>query len=134
MVVGMAISNLVEPTDKAMKFDLEEFETEEAEWYLGLTRIDDKMGSIKDLRDLAAEKGKLREPRQSVKSKVGKINRPSPTIQRERLKIVAIEEVSDDDIDMKEDEFIPYAKPDSDASDSEEDPTLVQRGKPTAPV
>src|SRR5689334_13928054 len=98
MVAGMAISNLVEPTDKAMKFDLEGFETEEAEWYLGLTRIDDKIGSIKDLRGLAPEKGKIREPR--VKPKVEKINRPSPTIQRQRSKIVAIEEVSDDDLDM----------------------------------
>lgn len=136
MVVGMAISNLVEPTGKAMKFDLEEFETEEVDWYLGLTSVIDKIGSVQDLGSLTLENRKLRGPGKPLKPQVEQIKRTPPraAIRKESSKIVAIEEVSDDDIDMSEDEFIPYAKPDSDASDSEDDPTLVQRNKPTAPV
>lgn len=131
MIVGMAISDLVEPAGKAMKFDLEGFDTEEAEWYLSLTKVDDKMSSIQDLQRLEPGKEKISKPAKTYKPKVAWA--PSP-IQRESSKIVAIEEIIDDDVEDEEDEFMPYAKPDSDASDSEDDPTLVQRGKPTAPV
>ena len=31
-------------------------------------------------------------------------------------------------------DLVPYQKPDSDASDEDEDPTLVQRNRPNAPV
>lgn len=127
----MAISDLVEPAGKAMKFDLEGFDTEEAEWYLSLTKVDDKMSSIQDLQRLEPGKEKISKPAKTCKPKVAWA--PSP-IQRESSKIVAIEEIIDDDVEDEEDEFMPYAKPDSDASDSEDDPTLVQRGKPTAPV
>lgn len=114
-----------------MKFDLEGFDTEEAEWYLGLTIVDDKMSSIQDLRKLDSGKEKISKLAKTSKPKVAWA--PSP-IQREGSKIVAIEEITDDDIEDEEDEFMPYAKPDSDASDSEDDPTLVQRGKSSAPV
>lgn len=134
MIVGMAISELVEPAGNAMKFDLEGFDTEEIEWYLGLTRVDDKMSSIQDLQKLEPGKqgtSKIK-PLKTLKPKVAWA--PSSAIQRESSKIVAIEEITDDDSEDEEEEFMPYAKPDSDASDSEDDPTLVQRGKPTAPV
>lgn len=117
-----------------MKFDLEGFDTEEIEWYLGLTRVDDKMSSIQDLQKLEPGKqgtSKIK-PLKTLKPKVAWA--PSSAIQRESSKIVAIEEITDDDSEDEEEEFMPYAKPDSDASDSEDDPTLVQRGKPTAPV
>ncbi|KAI7976913.1 hypothetical protein EIK77_010144 [Talaromyces pinophilus] len=131
MIVGMAISDLVEPAGKAMKFDLEGFDTEEAEWYLGLTRVDDKMSSIQALQELEPGKEKISK---SAKTSKPKVAWAPASIQRESSKIVAIEEIMDDDVEDEEDEFMPYAKPDSDASDSEDDPTLVQRGKPTAPV
>lgn len=116
-----------------MKFDLEGFDAEEVEWYLGLTSIDDKMSSVQDLQELGPGKQKTSKSMKTPKPKVAWA--PSPG-QRESSKIVAIEEISDDDDDAEdeEEEFLPYAKPDSDASDSEDDPTLVQRGKPTAPV
>lgn len=114
-----------------MKFDLEGFDSEEVEWYLGLARVDDKISSIQDLLELEPGKENISKPAKTSKPKVAWA--PSP-IQRESSKIVAIEEIMDDDVEDEEDEFMPYAKPDSDASDSEDDPTLVQRGKPTAPV
>jgi telomere length regulation protein len=131
MIVGMGISDLVEPAGKAMKFDLEGFDGEETEWYLALTRVDDKIGSIQDLQKFDSEKEKISKPAKTSKPKVAWA--PS-SIQRESSKIVAIEEIIDDDDEDEEEEFMPYDKPDSDASDSEDDPTLVQRGKPTAPV
>ncbi|EED13225.1 conserved hypothetical protein [Talaromyces stipitatus ATCC 10500] len=138
MIVGMAVSELVEPAGKAMKFDLEGFDDEEAEWYLGLTRVEDKMSSIHDLQKLEPENQRPSKPVETLRPKVVPVKHPpSSAIQRERSKIVAIEEISDEDDEddeEEEDEFMPYAKPDSDASDSEEDTTLVQRGKPSAPV
>ncbi|QGA14327.1 hypothetical protein EYB26_001980 [Talaromyces marneffei] len=132
MIVGMAISELVEPAGQAMKFDLDGFDAEEAEWYLSLTRVDDKMSSIQDLQKLEAVKEKIWKRVKTTKPNDTWV--PSPRIQRESSKIVAIEEIMDEDVEDEDEEFMPYAKPDSDASDSEDDPTLVQRGKPTAPV
>lgn len=135
MVVGVAISNLVEPPGKGLKFEFEGLENEEAEWYLRLPRLDDRLGSIRDLHGPDIEAGKVGETLETARPKTVRLNRtPASTGQRERSKIVAIEEISDDDLSMEDEDFIPYAKPDSDASDSEDDPTLVQRGKPTAPV
>lgn len=114
-----------------MKFDLEGFDTDEAEWYLGLSKVNDKMSSIQDLQKLEPGKQQISKPLEASRPKGPRVKRP---IQSENSKIVAIEEIIDDDDENEEDEFMPYAKPDSDASDSEEDPTLVQRGKPTAPV
>lgn len=135
MVVGMAISSLVEPPGKALKFELEGPEKEEAEWYLGLTGVDDRLGSIEDLQSLNMESGKASEALETVRPKSTRLSHPrASAVQKERSKVVAIEEISDEDLSMEDEDFIPYAKPDSDASDSEEDPTLVQRSKPTAPV
>lgn len=132
MIVGMAISELVEPAGKTMKFDLEGFDSRDVEWYLGLTRVDDKMSSIQDLYRLDVGREEISNLKKTSKAKVALT--PS-SVQRESSKIVSIEEiVNDDDAEEEEEEFMPYSKPDSDASDSEDDPTLVQRGKPTAPV
>ncbi|KAK5268769.1 telomere binding protein, partial [Exophiala xenobiotica] len=50
---------------------------------------------------------------------------------------MAIEELSaseDSSNDEDDPELRPYARPDSDPSDSEDDPTLINRNKPSAPV
>lgn len=132
MVVGMAISELIEPPGKGLKFDLEALETEEAQWYFSLIRIHDKLGSISDLK---LENKKAENPKQTTVNHPRKF-RPKPAAPTgTTTRIVAIEEIEEDKADDDEDdEFIPYEKPDSDASDAEEDPTLIQRGKPTAPV
>jgi telomere length regulation protein len=118
-----------------MKFDLEEVETDEAQWYLSLTTVEDKVRSLDVLRD-----PKQSETKKAVKKSKSQVPYYSRTSQRPPAagptsKVIAIEEISDDeDVHMEEDDLLPYEKPDSDASDSEEDPTLIQRGKPTAPV
>ncbi|KAK6366328.1 telomere binding protein [Exophiala oligosperma] len=48
-------------------------------------------------------------------------------------KITAIEELSTDD-EGDDPELRPYPRPNNDLSDSDDDPTLVNRNKPTAPV
>jgi telomere length regulation protein len=135
MLIGTAISQLIEEPGKAMRFDLEEMESTEAEWYLSLTRTEDSIGSLEPI--------KLRENVTAVSGQ--KLNKGSTFTSSSRpfkkagqtatSKIVAIEEISDSDEEEDEDEdLIPYEKPDEDPSDSDDDPTLVQRNKPTAPV
>jgi telomere length regulation protein len=129
----MAISRLTEPSGDAMKFDLAEIESDKAQWYLNLTQVQDNIGSLESLRN--QEAGKARQPPiQLVKKTMSKV----PLQERAEAsshtsKIVSIEEISDGTGDNDE-ELIPYEKPDTDASDSEDDPTLIQRSKPTVPV
>jgi telomere length regulation protein len=127
MVVGEALSGLVEKPEKQMRFKIEELETTEAQWYKSLTSVRDTIGSINGLRSeaLAQISKKKAKPRSE---KVG----PMPVMPQGNTKIVAIQELDDDE--SEEDGLVPYAKPDSDVEDSDEDPTLVQRNKPTAPV
>ncbi|KAJ5773876.1 hypothetical protein N7457_008772 [Penicillium paradoxum] len=133
MIVGTGISELIEEPGKALKFDLEEMQSEEALWYLSLTKFQDEVGSPETLQAL---KEKLPTKSQPVRSKPAQ--KPKVQFSRQQTsKIVAIEEIEDSDEDEDEDEdddLIPYEKPDDDAEDSDDDPTLIQRNKPTAPV
>lgn len=127
MIVGTGISALIEEPDKALKFDLEEMKSDEAYWYLGLTKLKDEVGSpdsISTLQEAQSVRTEPTGPKFSTKSK------PS---RQGTSKIVAIEEIKDSD-EEEDDDLIPYEKPDDDTYDSDEDPTLIQRNKPTAPV
>ena len=126
MIVGTAISQLIEEPGKGMKFDLEEMESEEALWYLKLINTKDTLGSLDSIRTPAPKKHK---PAKNLL--------PDPTSQPRKpqsSKIVAIEEIEPEDEEEEDDDLIPYEKPDEDPSDDDDDPTLVQRNKPTAPV
>lgn len=133
MVVAMEISALVDGPEKAMKFDIEEMDSEEAKWYRSLTGIEDSVGAIQDLSDWketsAPQEAKKDIQGFSTKRRAGNASHAHVHTS----KIVAIEEVSTEDEEDEED-LMSYEKPDSDASDSEDDPTLIQRSKPTAPV
>ncbi|KAJ5513647.1 hypothetical protein N7463_003199 [Penicillium fimorum] len=131
MIVGTGISELIEQSDKVLKFDLEEMRSEEALWYLNLTKVEDKVGSpesIKELQQSLPAKPELVCPKPTQKPK-------AQFSRHHTSKIVAIEEVDDSDEDEDDDDdLIPYEKPDDDAYDSDDDPTLIQRNKPIAPV
>ncbi|CAG8178648.1 unnamed protein product [Penicillium nalgiovense] len=132
MIVGTGISELIEEPDKVLKFDLEDMRSEEALWYLELTRVQDEVGSpefIKSLQEALPAKPELVRSKPAQKPK-------TQSSRHHTSKIVAIEEVDDGDEDEDEDddELIPYERPDDDAYDSDDDPTLIQRNKPTAPV
>ena len=125
MIVGVAVSDLVDQSDKKMTFSSEEIDNDEGRWLRSLTKVMDSIGSISDLMattiDSPAPKKRIQRPRSPVQqSKLASVS-----------KIMSIEEIDD----TSDDEALPmYEKPDSDDEDSEDDPTLVQRDKPTAPV
>jgi telomere length regulation protein len=133
MVVAIAVSRLVDPADKVMNFDSEEMESEQTQKMLGLVKVCDRIATIEDLRDMrnAEDVRVIREPSEEARQ-----HRKAPTRTKEQptqsSKIIAIEEV--DDEEDEEEDLIPYAKPDEDPSDSDEDPTLINRSKPSAPV
>ncbi len=128
MVVGEALSGLVEKPEKQMRFKVEELETTEAQWYKSLTSVQDTIGSVDVIKN-----GKLAQiPQVTAKPRSDKLG-SMPITPQANSKIIAIQELDNDD-ESGEDDLVPYAKPDSDAEDSDEDPTLVQRNKPTAPV
>ena len=133
MIVGTGISELIEEPDKVLKIDLEEMRSEEALWYLSLTKAQDEVGSPESIKALQEA---LPANPELVRSKPAQ--KPKAQFSRHHTsKIVAIEEVEDSDEDEEEeedDDLIPYEKPDDDAYDSDDDPTLIQRNKPTAPV
>lgn len=131
MIVGTGISELIEEPGKALKFELEEMQSEEVAWLLNLTKIHDEVGSFESVKVLQAALTTRREPVRTKPTQMPKA-RSAP---QQTSKIVAIEEIDDSDEDeVEDDDLIPYEKPDDDAYDSDDDPTLIQRNKPTAPV
>lgn len=130
MVVGEALSSLVDKEDKKMDFKMEEMSTPEAKWYKSLVTVSDSVGSLNPLKSGAVTKvpQKKTDPAShpTAKSRVTALS---------GSKIISIEEVSDSEEEESDnDGLTPYGKPDSDKEDSDEDPTLVTRNKPTAPV
>lgn len=131
MIVGTGISELIEEPGKALKFDIDELRSEEALWYLGLTKVHDDVGSSESMKSLQEAQPAKPEPARP---------RPPPKVKPQSQhqgtsKIVAIEEIEDTDEEEEEDDdLIPYEKSGDDAYDSDDDPTLIQRNKPVAPV
>lgn len=126
LVVGEAVSALVDKGEKKLDFHTEETNLDEGKWYKSLVETCDDIGQIDQLR--------LEPP--TPRPKAVRRSKPKPEsrpIGRQPTQGFIIEEVDDDD-ESDDDDLIPYAKPDSDAEDSDEDPTLVRRDKPKAPV
>ncbi|KAL8733275.1 MAG: hypothetical protein Q9181_003651 [Wetmoreana brouardii] len=132
MFVGTAVSELVEPPDKRMNFSSAEVTGPQAQRFVHLTKVRDPLGSIDALRDdRAISEPIILETRKLPPKKA--IPLGDADLALTSSKVVSIEEI--DSASEPEDEELPtYAKPDSDASDSDDDPTTVNRDKPTAPV
>ncbi|RAL66882.1 hypothetical protein DID88_007664 [Monilinia fructigena] len=128
MVIGEALSGLVDKGDKVMDFKLNDTKTPEAKWYKSLVNVSDTIGNLEPLKS----KFVPQIPRITKAAKSKPASKPNPL--RGNSKIIAIEEIEDDEVESDDDGLTPYAKPDSDAEDSDEDPTLITRNKPTAPV
>ncbi|TRX97634.1 hypothetical protein FHL15_001389 [Xylaria flabelliformis] len=129
MAVGEALSGLVHGKDK-LDFKMEEMDTEEAGWYKGLVNVSDKAGPLGPLKtSIPSPQAKtankpVRSTRERVSSRPSKVPKTTGFI---------IEEIEDDE-EQEDPDLAPYAKPDSDAEDSDDDPTLINRHKPKAPV
>ena len=134
MIVAIALSDLLEENEKKGIFSGEEIASAEGKWYRKLAKVKDTIGSIADLEpdhgaayatatSATGEKRAIKEHKPSEPL-------PKPSIAS---RIISIEEV-DDQTESEEDDLATYEKPDSDLSDEDEDPTLVNRDKPVAPV
>ncbi|CAA9964536.1 telomere length regulation protein [Pyrenophora teres f. maculata] len=129
IAAGVAISKMVDSPDLQLEFELEGAEDEEAKWYQRLTEVDDKIGSVADLKssDDSIVTVKKVPPKPKPAPKPSKT--PGVTeIQGPRV-IEVLSDSEDEDADL-----VMYDKPDSDPEDDTDDPTAINRNKPTAPV
>lgn len=143
MVVGTALSSLVDKAGSKLSFGTDDMQTPEAKRYMELVNINDQPGALEDFAKLVAETEKRKQgkinrpvpPRQLMPKIDGKVTfgpvRPPTKVQTE-VEGAKVAEISD--TDSEDDGLTPYAKPDSDAEDSDEDATLVNRDKTRAPV
>ncbi|KAK0656706.1 telomere length regulation protein-domain-containing protein [Cercophora newfieldiana] len=123
MVVGEALSGLVDKDDKKLNFKMEETERGEGKWYKDLVRVLDQVGTVDSLLKPQTEAPIPKKIRQAA---------PIKPSSQPRQQGFIIEELSDDE--LSDDDVVAYGKPDSDEEDSDEDATLVRRDKPKAPV
>ena len=142
MIVGTALSSLVDKEGSKLSFGTDDMQGPEAHRYFALIKTSDQPSALEDFLKLVIEKPESRRPiahRATKPPAMPKIDgkptfgpvRPPPKAQTE-IEGNQITEISDTDSD--DDGLTPYAKPDSDAEDSDEDATLVSRDKTRAPV
>ena len=134
MAVGEALSGLVDGNKQKLDFHMEEMNTDEAKWYKGLANVNDSVGKPDILKKQAPsidETSTSTKTSKAAKSKQPK-PAPKPALQPKTSGFI-IEELNDDD-DDDDDDLKAYGKPDSDTEDSDDDPTLIRRDKPKAPV
>ena len=131
MVVGSSISELLDEPGKRLNFGAEDSKDIDWSFYKSLLDIKDRMGSIVDLQtDFKSSKAPTRTIAKAPNTRNGSGNgRKAPASS----KVVKIEEIYSESESESEDDLPVYAKPDSDPSD-DEDPELIVRNKPTAPV
>ena len=146
MVVGTAVSRLVDRKGTNLHFGTQELETEEGRWFLSLTQVDDEIGTLKDAEDLLSTpqtKTKARKKiSKSAETEERQILNGKPVFGPSRPPIKSqtefvgerVTEVLEEGYSDEDDDLTPYAKPDSDPEDSDEDATLVNRHKPRPPV
>ena len=130
MVYGMAISELVDPPDKRMTFGVEATDTPEASWYRSLVHVNDSIGTTRDLHSNPQATMPAPTPKTIKKGK----QEPTPKGKSRIIEVVDASDEASDGSESSEDDLPVYSKPDSDQEDEDEDPTLIQRNKPTPPV
>lgn len=135
MVIGSAISRLVDAPELQLKFDLEGNDAAEAAWYENLTQLKDEVGNLRDLVSDDIHKTISRtiksEQKRLLQKSTARIVPGGPTITE--VPAPRIVEVLDDS-ENEDDDLMAYEKPDSDPEDDTDDPTEINRNKPTAPV
>lgn len=126
----MAVSERVDAPAKKLNFGVEGVDSDEGKWYRNLVHVEDAVGSMDDL--VPAKSKATLKPIQKP-SKKPEQNKKAPSSSK-IVEITEITDESDNNTDSSDDNLPIYAKPDSDQEDEEEDPTLIQRNKPVAPV
>ena len=133
MVVGEAISGLVDKGQKRLDFHIEETNLDEGQWYKSLVEVSDRVGNVGQLRRGPDDEQGQKEAKRPARP-LPKRQLPAEQQRQQGFVIEEVEDETDDDDDDKDDDLIAYAKPGSDDEDSDDDPTLVRRDKPKAPV
>lgn len=132
IAVGTAISKLVDKPDTQLKFDLEDHEATESQWYLRLTEVDDKIGTIADLKVGLSRSSPTSTVKVSNQEQLSKqLSKVASTVSAQGSSRVI--EVLSDSEDEDED-LVAYEKPDSDPEDDGDEPETINRNKSTAPV
>lgn len=132
MIVGTAISELIDPQDKRMDFGTKDLKSPDGMWYKGLTTVNDVVGSLGDLKCSPVAAQKATKKATKLVTNIVASSKPTARVTA-TSKIISIEEINGSS-DSDDEDLPMYEKPDSDPSDEDEDPTLVQRDRPTAPV
>ncbi|CEF72282.1 hypothetical protein FGSG_00363 [Fusarium graminearum PH-1] len=135
LVVGEALSSLIDDSKQRLNFKMEETDTEEAQQLKGLTKISDPVGPTDPILSNIAIEPTIQKRKHTTSSKPAqkKAKQKKPIITEVKPKAI-IEEIDSSDEDEDEDEDLaPYFK-DSDPEDSDDDATLVQRNKIKPPV
>lgn len=133
MVVGEALSTLVDKGKNKLDFHMDEMETGEIEALKSLTSISDSVSSFESLQMPVQrrETSVSSVPFQGQKHQAKPKRKPAVKASTAtNLPKAIIEEIDSSDDD---DELVPYAKG-SDPEDSDDDAELVQRNKPKPPV
>ncbi|KAH6648611.1 telomere length regulation protein-domain-containing protein [Truncatella angustata] len=130
MVVGEALSGMVHGGDQKLDFKMDEMSSDDAKWYKSLLLISDEIGPISPLRVQDVSEKPPTEAHKSISS----TQKTSIRVPQSAPKSGFIIEEIEDDEEEEDDDLVPYGKPDSDAEDSDDDPTLISRDKPKAPV
>jgi telomere length regulation protein len=129
IAVGVAISKMVDKPDLQLKFELEGTEAVEARWYQRLTEVNDKIGSVTDLKSQDGRVAHVKKAQPKPKVVAKPSTGPSITeIQGPRV-VEVLSDSEDEDADL-----MVYEKPDSDPEDDTDDSTAINRNKPIAPV
>jgi len=115
MIVGESISRKIDPEELRLKFKVPETENLSAESWRSLIGVDDELYPLKDLQG-------------------GIVEEVLETPVREEPAMVPAEEFLVDDADDLDKDLPTYPAPDSDAEDSDDDPTLVSREKISNPL
>ncbi|KAI1006552.1 hypothetical protein K3495_g1669 [Podosphaera aphanis] len=129
MIVGEALSGLVDKEENRMDFKVPDLKTSEAKWLKSLVEISDSVGSLDLLKSksIIQVSGKIKAGIEKQPAKVRMASAQKPMIH-DMQPVKILEE------DIESDDLVSYSKPDSDPEDSDDDPTVINRNKPTAPV
>ncbi|KAI9887053.1 MAG: telomere binding protein [Watsoniomyces obsoletus] len=133
MIVGTAISKLIDPADKRMDFGLD-LDNDEVRWYIDLISVSMKIGNPTDLNIFSTQIPPTSStPTNKKREDLPRRKKPSNTKTGVTPRAKLIQDVSSAQTDLKHG-LIPYEKPDSDPEDEDDDPTLVNRSKLSRPV
>ncbi|POS86312.1 hypothetical protein EPUL_000765 [Erysiphe pulchra] len=129
MVVGEALSALVDKAENKMDFKTGETSSSDAKWYKSLTEVIDSVGTLKKLKRKGVAENLKQNTISDDKQITEHISIKSTDLGNKIAANVAMEKEY-----LKSDGLDIYTKPDSDPEDSDDDPTLINRNKLVMPV